>query len=78
MNHEEIVITGNWNGEPIWRHRTAEERYLMAIEENAKIRLKNTITTGKNEEEDDTETSNSHPTEGIDSNSRPGNEEQEL
>lgn len=27
----EIKITGEWDGEPIWRYETAEERLLKAL-----------------------------------------------
>ena len=32
----EIIITGDWDGRPIWRYRTAREKLLELINDNDK------------------------------------------
>ena len=32
MNKNDIVITGEWDGQPIWREKTSGEKLLEAIE----------------------------------------------
>ena len=34
------VITGHWDGEPIWRWRTVQEELLFALWENEQLRKK--------------------------------------
>ena len=36
MNNIKKVITGDWDGEPIWREETSGERLLKVIEEEEK------------------------------------------
>lgn len=39
MNVSQKVITGDWDGEPIWRYKTAEEVLFEALSEQQKERL---------------------------------------
>lgn len=34
INKAEIVQTGSWGGEPIWRYKTAEEKLLVELNKN--------------------------------------------
>lgn len=38
MNNSEIIITGYWGNEPIWRYKTAGEKLLELIAENKKAK----------------------------------------
>lgn len=35
----DIIITGSWDGQPIWRYKTAQEKLLEAIQENIKSKV---------------------------------------
>jgi hypothetical protein len=41
MNVGEKVITGEWDGKPIWRYRTAEEVLLDELRKNEEARKEN-------------------------------------
>lgn len=49
-NKGNIKITGHWDGQPIWRELTAEERLAKALEENynKKYAIRNNLAGTKN------------------------------
>ena len=45
MNNAEIIITGYWGSEPIWRYKTANEKLLELIAKNNTEKEQQTITS---------------------------------
>ena len=37
----EKIITGDWDGQPIWRYKTSAEKLLEEIEKNKKLKIMN-------------------------------------
>jgi hypothetical protein len=35
----EKIITGNWDGEPIWRPKTSSEKLIEALDEEMKVKV---------------------------------------
>lgn len=44
-NNSDIVITGSWDGQPIWRKRTAQEKLAYEVWKNEQERNKEAVLT---------------------------------